>query len=175
MCLGPNEWGTECGHCYKCTVTGRIPTQPNTQELPAPLNIGSLWRRKRDGRLVRIRTVEALRPGRDGRVHYTTDTGGGYCRLCRWRANYEPAPMTAKECGAMSIKALPPINVDFSAIERRVIEALEGCGQDQQKGVDFHRLRAAEIFDVRPSEVTNLMRRVGKAANIISAHNPQEK
>lgn len=173
-------FGLPCDKCtveYAGTVTGRISaSQPNTQELlPTPLNVGSLWRRKQDGCLVRIRMVEALRPGRDGRVRYTTDTGGGYCRLGRWRESYEPVPMTAKECGAKSIKALPPINVDFSAIERRVIEALEGWGQGQQKGVDFHRLRAAEIFNVRPSEVTNLMRRVGKAANFIDAYNSKEK
>lgn len=119
MCLGPNEWGTECGHCYKCTVTGRIPSQPSIPEPPVPLNIGSLWRRKQDGLVVTIRAVESRYPRHVGLVRYTTGHGGGYCQVSRWHEKYEPAPITDKECG------IRPIGTDFAEIESRVVGALQ--------------------------------------------------
>lgn len=127
MCLGPNEWGTECGHCYTCTVTGRIPSQPSIPESPAPLNIGSQWCRKRDGRIVTIRMVEVASAGRDGRVHYSAATGGGgYCHgLERWRANYAPVTKTVHQCSLKPPRGLKPRKIHDEERANAIVKAID--------------------------------------------------
>lgn len=165
-------FGLLCDKCiqeYRGTDTGRISaSQPNIPEPPNRLKAGTVWRRKRDECIVLVNSIDYYSGGR-GRVHYKTGRGEGYCPLAVWLEKF--SPMNGAEC-------VPPkvVQADFSELERRVVEALGlDMPEPAHKTADFHRLRAAEIFDVKPSDVTPAMRRVGKAANLINAYLNKEK
>lgn len=157
--------------CYGCCT--RIPTgstpqsQPNTQEFPAPLSIGSLWRRK-DPTAKRVRIV-AIRPSTytSGTfVHYevqgVSGRASGQCKVSLWYQNFVPV------FGGDRVEIIPG---DSSALDARALEALAEEPRLPGNGRrDPHKLRAAEIFDVKPSEVTAAMRRVGKAANFLDTY-----
>ncbi|MNJ09308.1 DNA polymerase I [compost metagenome] len=119
-------------------------------------SVGSRWAHNRSPRRV---TVKAIKHSRgDWWVDYRTDNGTfGTCMLSSWARHYSP---------------LTIVPTDYTALEQRVMAALDAPDPPTvgKAGQDFHKLRAAEIFDCKPSEVTSAMRRVGKAANLISMY-----
>jgi hypothetical protein len=77
------------------TVTGRISgAEPNTQELSAPLNIGSRWvRNDGKGTVVVIHATDVGGLRHEGRVHYRQPDKPsirGVCPVRLWRHNYTP-------------------------------------------------------------------------------------
>jgi hypothetical protein len=61
-------------------------------------------------------------------------------------------------------------DMDFSKVELRVMseESRAMAGRAQAAGVDdLHRMRAAELYDIKPEDVTEQQRRVGKIMNTL--------
>lgn len=131
-----------------CTITGRKPSEPDLQKLspwrrPAT---GSVWSNRGDGCAATVRGV-VKRNGADW-VRYTKANGVlGSCRLAVWDEVYTPAP------GAV-------VTLDFAKLECELAFP----------GIDLHKMRAADIFNVPPSSVTDAMRKVGKTANFIDMY-----
>jgi hypothetical protein len=148
----------------KVTPTGRIARgHPEVQELPKTGYLGvvegSAWKHRRNGCRINVDYVD--RTGPVIVVYVSAMDGNGHTSypMSKFLELYDP------------IKLVSMISLDFSAIEARVEKILDGSMDGKSKNVfDVHKLRAAEIFDVKPSEVTPVMRRVGKAANLVSMY-----
>lgn len=141
------------------TVTGRAASQPELQPLPAPgpwkPDAGSRWvHKKRDRHIAVVGVGKSTLCPRESWVKYTVvgSRRRGQIPLASFLDSYAPAPMSQGV-------------VDFCGLEARV--AALHCAKP---AFDLHRLRAAQIFDVKPSEVTDAQRKVGKSANFLDTY-----
>lgn len=111
--------------------------------------------------------------GKDGRIHttYTQDTSSG--RLSSKDPNLQNIPIRS-DMGAEIRKAfIAPkgyrfVVADYSQIELRVVASLAHDKRMMEafnKGVDIHTKVAAEIYGVKPKEVTKNQRRDAKTIN----------
>ena len=112
--------------------------------------------------------------GEDGRIHTTfqnlvTATG----RLSSAEPNLQNIPVR-NDLGAEIRKMFVPkdgcvlVDADYSQIELRVLSHIAGDEVMQQAfrdNLDIHTATAAQVFHVRPEEVTPLQRRHAKAVN----------
>jgi DNA polymerase-1 len=122
--------------------------------------------------------------GKDGRIHTTfIQTGTVTGRLASQTPNLQNIPIKT-ELGQefrkvfIAERKYKLISLDFSQIDLRIAAHI---AKDKKmieifkKGEDIHLRTAAEVFDVRPDEVTPRMRREAKALNfgIIYGMGPQ--
>lgn len=112
--------------------------------------------------------------GEDGRIHTTfqnlvTATG----RLSSTEPNLQNIPVRT-DLGAEIRKMFVPkpgyvlVDADYSQIELRVLAHIADDSNMQQafiSGMDVHTATAAQVFGVKPEEVTPLQRRHAKAVN----------
>ncbi len=110
----------------------------------------------------------------DGRIHTTfqnlvTATG----RLSSTEPNLQNIPVRT-DLGAEIRKMFVPkdgcvlVDADYSQIELRVLAHIAGDETMQKSfcsGADIHTATAAQVFGVKPEEVTSLQRRHAKAVN----------
>ena len=112
--------------------------------------------------------------GSDGRIHTTfqnlvTATG----RLSSTEPNLQNIPVRT-DLGAEIRKMFVPregcvlVDADYSQIELRVLAHMaqdEAMQRSFREGTDIHTVTAAQVFGVKPEEVTPLQRRHAKAVN----------
>lgn len=112
--------------------------------------------------------------GSDGRIHTTfqnlvTATG----RLSSTEPNLQNIPVRT-DLGAEIRKMFVPregcvlVDADYSQIELRVLAHMaqdEAMQRSFRVGTDIHTVTAAQVFGVKPEEVTPLQRRHAKAVN----------
>ncbi len=112
--------------------------------------------------------------GSDGRIHTTfqnlvTATG----RLSSAEPNLQNIPVRT-DLGAEIRKMFVPregcvlVDADYSQIELRVLAHMaqdEAMQRSFREGTDIHTVTAAQVFGVKPEEVTPLQRRHAKAVN----------
>ncbi len=112
--------------------------------------------------------------GPDGRIHTTfqnlvTATG----RLSSTEPNLQNIPVRT-DLGAEIRKMFVPregcvlVDADYSQIELRVLAHVaqdEAMQRSFREGTDIHTVTAAQVFGVKPEEVTPLQRRHAKAVN----------
>lgn len=118
--------------------------------------------------------LKVIRP-KTGRVHtrfHQTLTATG--RLSSSEPNLQNIPIRMEE-GRKLRQAFEPtypdwviLSADYSQVELRILAHLSG---DEalidafRQGMDIHTRTAADVFEVKPEEVTSLMRRQAKAVN----------
>jgi DNA polymerase-1 len=116
---------------------------------------------------------EAINPS-TGRIHCSFhQTGTATGRLSSSDPNLQNIPIRT-EVGAAIRKAFVAregfsfVSADYSQIELRFLAHLSGdpglCGAFE-RGEDIHRAVAAEVFDVRPEDVTDAQRGAAKMVN----------
>ncbi|MGE5554236.1 MAG: DNA polymerase I [Betaproteobacteria bacterium] len=122
-----------------------------------------------------VDTLPALINPRTGRVHTTfnqavTATG----RLSSTNPNLQNVPVRTEEGGRVREAFVAGeeghllISADYSQIELRVMAHLSGdpvLGEAFRSGEDIHTRTAAEMFGIKPEEVTPEMRSGAKAIN----------
>lgn len=107
-----------------------------------------------------------------GRIHASfNQTGTATGRLSSSDPNLQNLPTKSEE-GKEIRKAIVPqdpnwwiVSADYSQIELRILAHLSGDEnllKAFEEGIDVHTLTASRIFNVKPEEVTEEMRRAGK-------------
>lgn len=110
-----------------------------------------------------------------GRIHASfNQTGTATGRLSSSDPNLQNLPTKSEE-GKEIRKAIVPqdpnwwiVSADYSQIELRILAHLSGDEnllRAFEEGIDVHTLTASRIFNVKPEEVTEEMRRAGKMVN----------
>lgn len=110
-----------------------------------------------------------------GRIHASfNQTGTATGRLSSSDPNLQNLPTKSEE-GKEIRKAIVPqdpnwwiVSADYSQIELRILAHLSGDEnllKAFEEGIDVHTLTASRIFNVKPEEVTEEMRRAGKMVN----------
>ncbi|MFH0806627.1 MAG: DNA polymerase [Candidatus Brennerbacteria bacterium] len=120
--------------------------------------------------------VEPLSAARadDGRVHTTfLQTGTATGRLSSERPNLQNIPQGSKWATSLRSSFIAPkdhifASFDYSQLELRLLAHTSGdeaLRRAFKEGQDIHRLTAAKVFSVPPSDVTPSMRRTAKTLN----------
>ncbi len=137
--------------------------------------IARLILRYREVQKLQSTYVDGIRPlVKNGVVHTTynqtmTTTG----RLSSANPNLQNIPVRKEEGKELrklfvARKGNVLIDADYSQIELRLLAHFSGCKPLQRaynEGADIHAATAAQVFGVKPEEVTPLMRRRAKAVN----------
>ncbi len=121
-----------------------------------------------------IEPFPSLISAADGRLHTTyNQTGTATGRLASQNPNLQNIP-TRTELGQQFRKAFIAedgyklVSFDYSQVELRVVAHIakdEKMIEIFRRGEDIHTATAAEIFEVRPADVTKEMRRQAKVLN----------
>ncbi|MGE0173485.1 MAG: DNA polymerase I [Oligoflexales bacterium] len=124
--------------------------------------------------------------GKTGRIHARfNQTGAGTGRLSSDKPNLQNIPKHSRRAESVR-KAFCPqksnwklIGADYSQIEMRLVAFLSESQtliHAFQKGLDIHAVTAGKIFNVKPNDVSSLLRSRAKAVNfgIIYGMGPQK-
>lgn len=122
-----------------------------------------------------IDTLPKLVNPKTGRIHASFhQTGTATGRLSSSDPNLQNLPTKSEE-GKEIRKAIVPqdpdwwiVSADYSQIELRILAHLSGdenLVKAFEEGIDVHTLTASRIYNVKPEEVNEEMRRVGKMVN----------
>jgi DNA polymerase I len=124
--------------------------------------------------------------GKTGRIHARfNQTGAGTGRLSSDKPNLQNIPKHSRRAESVR-KAFRPqkpdwklIGADYSQIEMRLVAFLsksETLIQAFKQGLDIHAVTAGKIFNVKPADVSSVLRSRAKAVNfgIIYGMGPQK-
>ncbi len=145
------------------------------EKLAEKYEIARMILRYREVQKLQSTYIDGIRPlVSDGVVHTTyqqmmTTTG----RLSSANPNLQNIPVRREEGRELRKLFLARegnvlIDADYSQIELRLLAHFSGCKPLQEAyraGKDIHATTAAQVFGVKPEEVTPLMRRRAKAVN----------